>query len=51
MRFTELNIKRTSSLCKPSPIVIESPTHEASDQNVDQNAFEHHQEYHPLLSY
>ena len=46
----QLNIKRASSLCQPSSIVIESPTHKPGDQNVDQNVLEHRQEYHPLLN-
>ena len=31
-------------------MVIESPTHKSSDQKVDQNAYDHRQDYHPLLS-
>ena len=45
-----LNVQRTNSLCRPSPFVIESPTHESGDQKVDQNAFDHRQDYRPLLS-
>ena len=45
-----LHVKRTSSPCEPSPIVVESPTHKSSDKNIDQNAFKHLQAYHPLLS-
>ena len=41
---------RTSSPCEPSPIVIESPRHESSDQKVVQNAYSHDQDYRPLSS-